>query len=72
MKAGVATLLTAALAHAAAGGRRPVSLVLTAGEETGCLGAAHLAAIGALPQASGIVVAEPTGNRVGIGHRGAL
>ena len=72
MKAGVAAIVTAALAHAAAGGRRPIALVLTAGEETGCLGAAHLARLGALPRASGIVVAEPTGNRVGIGHRGAL
>lgn len=72
MKAGVAAIVTAAMAHARAGGRRPVALVLTAGEETGCLGAAHLARIGALPRAAGIVVAEPTGNRVGIGHRGAL
>ena len=72
MKAGVAALVTAALEHAAAGGARALALVLTAGEETGCLGATHLAAIGALPRASGIVVAEPTGNRVGIGHRGAL
>ena len=72
MKAGVAALVTAALGHAAAGERRALALVLTAGEETGCLGATHLAAIGALPRASGIVVAEPTGNRVGIGHRGAL
>ncbi len=72
MKAGVAALVTAATGHAAAGGRRALALVLTAGEETGCLGAAHLAAIGALPRASGILVAEPTGNRVGIGHRGAL
>ena len=72
MKAGVAALVTAALAHAAAGGRRPLALVLTAGEETGCLGAAHLARIGALPPASGILVAEPTRNAVGVGHRGAL
>lgn len=72
MKAGVAALVTAAIGHAAAGGRRALALVLTAGEETGCLGATHLAAIGALPRASGILVAEPTGNRVGIGHRGAL
>lgn len=72
MKAGVAALVTAALAHAAAGGGRALALVLTAGEETGCLGASHLAALGALPRAGGIVVAEPTGNRVGIGHRGAL
>ena len=47
--------------------------MITAGEETGCEGAAHLAAQGhALGEASAIVVGEPTDNDPLVGHKGAL
>lgn len=72
MKSGVAALVTAVAAHA----RRPhvchgVQVVLTAGEETGCTGAARLPdreLVGGGP----LLVAEPTANRLVPGHKGAL
>ncbi|MDR6288871.1 MULTISPECIES: M20 family metallopeptidase [Inquilinus] len=74
MKAGVAAMVVAAIGLASLPGRRAgLSLVLTAGEETGCDGARHLAGVaGALPQAGALVVGEPTANLPLIGHRGAL
>jgi len=74
MKSGVAAIVEAALRLA----RTPLhkaglTVVLVAGEETGCEGAAHLAKVpGALGRASALVVGEPTGNRPVIGHKGAL
>jgi succinyl-diaminopimelate desuccinylase len=48
-------------------------LVITAGEETGCQGALDLARRkNRLGKVGAIVVAEPTGNRPLIGHKGAL
>jgi succinyl-diaminopimelate desuccinylase len=48
-------------------------LVITAGEETGCSGADALAdGRTTLPQIGALVVAEPTGNRPLVGHKGAL
>jgi succinyl-diaminopimelate desuccinylase len=73
MKAGVAAIAAAALAETeAAQGGPGVELVFTAGEETGCEGAAHLAANGLLGSAGAVVVAEPTANRPYVGHKGAL
>lgn len=74
MKAGVAAFVAAAIDAARAGLtlRRGLVLVLTAGEETGCRGAAALAADGLLGAASGLVVAEPTANRLALAHKGAL
>lgn len=74
MKAGVAAFVAAAI-DATRGEptlRRGIVLVLTAGEETGCLGAAALAEAGLLGTASGLVVAEPTSNRLALAHKGAL
>jgi succinyl-diaminopimelate desuccinylase len=74
MKSGVAAMIEMAVRL----GRVPLSkagitLVLVAGEETGCEGAAHLAKVpGALGNASALVVGEPTGNRPVRGHKGAL
>jgi succinyl-diaminopimelate desuccinylase len=74
MKSGVAAFVLAALRLAAdlrkgAG----VVLVITAGEETGCEGAFHLAGLGGiLGRAGAIVVAEPTANHPYVGHKGAL
>ena len=49
-----------------------IMLIVTAGEETGCHGAAALCADGNLGPAGALIVAEPTGNRAYIGHKGAL
>jgi succinyl-diaminopimelate desuccinylase len=73
MKSGVAAFVVAALRLATR--LRPTSgvvLVITAGEETACEGARHLATSAALPRAGAIVVAEPTGNAACVGHKGAL
>ena len=70
MKAAVAALVTAI--EAAASRARPragVVLALTAGEETGCEGAAAVAA--RLPEVGAVLVGEPTANRVVTAHKGA-
>jgi succinyl-diaminopimelate desuccinylase len=74
MKSGVAAFVTACIALADRLGRTPgVVLVITAGEETGCSGADALAdGKMPLPQIGALVVAEPTGNRPLVGHKGAL
>ncbi|MDO8301013.1 M20 family metallopeptidase [Lacisediminimonas sp.] len=77
MKSGVAAFTVAALALAdqlkdSAG----VTLVITAGEETGCEGAFHLVSLedaaDIVGQAGALVVAEPTGNEPLVGHKGAF
>ena len=74
MKSGVAAFVIAA--HRLAGRLRAspgLVLVIVAGEETGCDGSRHLAALsGALGEAGAIVIAEPTGNYPFVGHKGAL
>ncbi|TDC56307.1 M20 family peptidase [Actinomadura sp. KC345] len=70
MKAGVACQVVAAR-RAAAEGRASVQLVFTFGEETGCDGAALLDASSLTPTGL-LVVAEPTGNRTVLGHKGTL
>lgn len=75
MKAGAAALVHAAVTHARSSARHPasLSLVLTAEEELGCLGAARLAEDpSTLPPVAALVVAEPTSNRPLLGHRGAV
>ncbi len=74
MKSGVAAMVSAAIAVAGLEGRRGgLALVLTAGEETGCDGARHLAQLrDALPDAGALVVGEPTSNYPLVGHKGAL
>ena len=74
MKGGVAALLSGVLAAArdcpGAGG---LALVLTAGEETGCTGAAAMVRDRVLPgRAGALLIAEPTANAPMLGHRGAL
>jgi succinyl-diaminopimelate desuccinylase len=73
MKSGVAAFVSAALRmaphlHGTAG----VSLVITAGEETGCEGAFHLWHDGVLGRAGALVVGEPSSNYPFVGHKGAL
>lgn len=73
MKAGVAAFVLAAARLAALRtGSGGLLLVVTAGEETGCEGAAHLVRERVLGRAGAIVVAEPTGLYPYIGHKGAL
>lgn len=73
MKGGVAAFAVA-LADLAGRleGSPGVRLVITGGEETGCEGAAHLAAGGRLPRGGALIVGEPTGNAPFAGHKGAL
>jgi succinyl-diaminopimelate desuccinylase len=73
MKGGVAALLLAARAFARRSSGTPgVVLVLTAGEEGGCLGSAHLARSPLLGRAGAIVVGEPTANQPFVGHKGSV
>ena len=74
MKGGLAAMIVCAVNIARSSkGQGGVKLVLTAGEENGCQGAAHLADIGsALGRAGALVVGEPTANYPVIGHKGAF
>ena len=77
MKSGVAAFVAAAVSLAPMlRESRGLSMVLTAGEETGCEGAFHLVADpamrGRLGSAEALLVGEPTGNRPLIGHKGAF
>jgi succinyl-diaminopimelate desuccinylase len=74
MKSGVAAFVVACMQMAVDLSNGPgVVLVITAGEETGCEGAYHMAGLGnALGEAGAIVVAEPTHNQPLLGHKGAI
>lgn len=73
-KSGVAAITVAAQRIATASkGNANLTLIFTAGEETCCEGAYHLAAQpNALGNAGAIVVGEPTSNYPLIGHKGAV
>lgn len=74
MKSGLAAMVVAALrlrklSRNSAG----MTLVFTAGEETGSQGASHLAGLkGVLGQCGALVVGEPTSNYPLVGHKGSL
>ena len=71
MKGALAAIVLAAQRVAALPRKAGLVLVLTAGEETRCEGAHHLAAQpGALGSAGAIVVGEPTANQPLVGHKG--
>ncbi|MGN9845955.1 M20 family metallopeptidase [Nonomuraea sp. H19] len=73
MKGGVAAIVLAATRIAAATPTRAgLRLVLTAAEETGSLGARHVAGSLLEGPSGPLVIAEPTGNAVVHGHKGAL
>jgi succinyl-diaminopimelate desuccinylase len=77
MKGAVAAMAVAAarLAAEQVGGRRldgDLLLAFTSGEETRSLGARAFAASGLLDDAAGLVIGEPTGNRVGIAEKGGI
>ena len=76
MKSGVAAPVMAALAFPLAGKLantpRCSVMYITAGEETGCTGAAAGDARSISSRVGALVAAEPTGNQVLVGHKGAL
>jgi succinyl-diaminopimelate desuccinylase len=74
MKAGVAAMLLAARTFAGKlAGTPGIALVLTAGEEGGCIGSQHLAGLPQLMgKAGAIVVGEPTSNYPLVGHKGSV
>lgn len=74
MKGGLAAMICASiLAFRESAPQGGVRLIFTAGEESGCHGAKHLADTNYdLGNASAIVVGEPTSNVPAIGHKGAL
>jgi succinyl-diaminopimelate desuccinylase len=74
MKSGVAAMVVAALSLADRLRESPgVTLVITADEECGCGGAAHLARkTDLLGRVGALVVGEPTANYPLVGHKGAL
>jgi succinyl-diaminopimelate desuccinylase len=73
MKAGVAAFVAAVIAQAKRKRlQRGITLVITAGEETGCQGAFHLAEVGALGPAELLIVAEPSSNHPIIAHKGSV
>ena len=76
MKSGVAAFVVAAMKMAEQAKQGAgVTLIITAGEETGCEGAFHLAAsqeiLDFLGPAGCFIVAEPTANEPLLGHKGA-
>jgi succinyl-diaminopimelate desuccinylase len=75
MKTGVAALVRAAQEYVSAPppNAAPLSLVLTAQEEVGSLGAAALTRDRRLlPESRCLLIAEPTSNQPVLGHRGAV
>jgi succinyl-diaminopimelate desuccinylase len=73
MKSGVAAILLAARSFAGKlGGTPGIVVVLTAGEEGGCVGSAQLAKTQLLGSAGAMVVGEPTSNYPLVGHKGSL
>lgn len=74
MKGAIAAMIAAAcdLRAALPRSRCGLTLVFTAGEETGCEGARHLGSAGVLGSAGAVVVGEPTENEPVLGHKGAM
>lgn len=73
MKGAVAAMVIMSQRLAGLPRRADLVLVFTAGEETSCQGAQHLAeTAGALGEAGALVVGEPTGNAPVIAHKGCV
>ncbi len=74
MKSGVAAMVTMALHLAAIANRQSeITLIFTAGEETACEGAAHVAGLdGVLGTAGAIVAGEPSANVPYLAHKGCV
>ena len=74
MKGGIAAMVIAALTMAEVSkGKAGLTLIITAGEETGCQGAYYLSGLAnVLGKAGAVVVGEFTSNYPLAGHKGAL
>ncbi|CAH1190133.1 putative succinyl-diaminopimelate desuccinylase [Paenibacillus auburnensis] len=74
MKSGLAAMLLAAVSLHQDGIRLGGDLIFlaTAGEEVDSCGARQYAEQHSLSELDGLVIAEPTGSRVAVGHKGAL
>ncbi len=74
MKSGIAAMVIAALRMAGERDRKAgITLVINAGEETGCEGSKYMAELGnALGEAGAIVITEPTSNYPLVAHKGAV
>lgn len=77
MKSGVAAFVVAAIDLADLLRQGPgLTLIITAGEETGCEGATHMVGLAEaqafIGTAGALVVGEPTGNQPLFGHKGAF
>ncbi len=73
MKCGVAAFVSAAVKLAPRlAGTPGVVLVITAGEELGCMGAELMRERRLLPPAGALIVGEPTANQLQGGHKGNL
>src|SRR5688500_20243053 len=73
MKSGVAAILLAARSFAKKlNGTPGIVIVLTAGEEGGCIGSAQLAKTQLLGKAGAMIVGEPTSNYPLVGHKGSV
>jgi succinyl-diaminopimelate desuccinylase len=70
MKGGVAAMVVAFERLCERGGQYPITLALTAAEETGCQGARTL--LGRLGRIGALVIGEPTNGEMAIAHKGAL
>ncbi len=73
MKGGVAAFVIAAIEFCKKNPKHNVTLLITAGEETGCEGAKYLVQQpGVIEQSDMVIVGEPTKNKPLLGHRGVL
>ena len=73
MKAGLAAMVAAVCQLIKEGGLHGgVDLIFCAAEETGCFGSEAMARDGVIAPAQALVVAEPTGNQLCLGHKGAM
>jgi len=75
MKGGISAIITAALklSDKIKDGSADITLVMVAGEETGCHGSSHLAGLGnVLGKAGAVIVGEPTSNYPFIGNKATL
>ena len=70
MKGGIAALVVAFERLCRSGVSCPVTLALTASEETGCQGANAIA--GKIGRVGGLIIAEPTNCSIATSHKGAL
>ena len=70
MKGGIAAMVVAFERLCAIGGEHPITLALTASEETGCQGAHSL--LGKLGKIGALVIGEPTNGELAIAHKGVL